>query len=145
MIYIPLWFYLYGEGFKFDLDSGDLVANNATISGIFKNIVDGIGIQVRNKRVEFYANATINAIITAVSSGGLTFQSFNDGSYTFIVSSADGTNAYPLTISKDGLSGKFKSGLTGTAEFNNGSYLKFNGGVCTECKTSDGTVIKGGS
>ena len=134
-----------GEGFKFDLDSGDLVANNATISGIFKNIVDGMGIQVRNKRVEFYANATINAIITAVSSGGLTFQSFNDGSYTFIISSKDGTNSYPLTISRDGLSGKFKSGLTGTAEFNNGTYLKFNGGVCTECKTSDGTVIKGGS
>ena len=134
-----------GEGFKFDLDSGDLVANNATISGIFKNIVDGIGIQVRNRRVEFYANATINAIITSVSSGGLSFQSFNDGSYMFIVSSADGTNAYPLIISKDGLLGKFKYGLTGTAEFNNGSYLKFNGGVCTECKTSDGTVIKGGS
>ena len=91
------------------------------------------------------ANAAINAIITAVTSGGLTFQTFKDGSYTFIVSSEDGTNAYPLTISKDGLSGKFKAGLTGTAEFNNGTYLKFNGGVCTECKTSDGTVIKGGS
>lgn len=134
-----------GEGFKFDLDTGDLSANNASLSGTFKNIVDGTGVQIRNRRMEFYASSAIKAIITAISGGGLTFQSFNDGSYTFVITSDDGKNTYPFQITKDGLIGKFKAGVTGTAEFNNGSYLKYNGGICTEVKTSDGTVIKGGS
>lgn len=134
-----------GEGFKFDLDTGDLSANNASLSGTFKNIVDGTGVQIRNRRMEFYASSAIKAIITAISGGGLTFQSFNDGSYTFVISSGDGKNTYPFQITKNGLIGKFKAGVTGTAEFNNGSYLKYNGGICTEVKTSDGTVIKGGS
>ena len=60
-----------GEGFKFDLDTGDLSANNASLSGTFKNIVDGTGVQIRNRRMEFYASSAIKAIITAISGGGL--------------------------------------------------------------------------
>lgn len=127
-----------GEGFMFNLDNGELQAGNVTLKGIFSNMEDGLGVKIRNRRMEFYVKNAINAIITAVSDGSMAFQLFKGGKYTFIITDTDGKNYYPLTIEKDGITGKFKAGATGRAEFSDGTYLQFTGGVCVGGKTKEG-------
>lgn len=127
-----------GEGFMFNLDNGELQAGNVTLKGIFSNMEDGLGVKIRNRRMEFYVKNAINAIITAVSDGSMAFQLFKGGKYTFIITDTDGKNYYPLTIEKDGITGKFKAGATGRAEFSDGTYLEFTGGACVGGKTKEG-------
>lgn len=127
-----------GEGFMFNLDNGELRAGNVTLKGILSNMENGLGVKIQNRRMEFYVKNAISAIIAAVSDGSMTFQLFKGGKYTFIITDTDGKNYYPLTIEKDGITGKFKAGATGRAEFSDGTYLQFTGGVCVGGKTKEG-------
>ena len=127
-----------GEGFMFNLDNGELRAGNVTLKGILSNMENGLGVKIQNRRMEFYVKNAISAIIAAVSDGSMAFQLFKGGKYTFIITDTDGKNYYPLTIEKDGITGKFKAGATGRAEFSDGTYLQFTGGVCVGGKTKEG-------
>lgn len=127
-----------GEGFMFNLDNGELRAGNVTLKGILSNMENGLGVKIQNRRMEFYVKNAISAIIAAVSDGSMTFQLFKGGKYTFIITDTDGKDYYPLTIEKDGITGKFKAGATGRAEFSDGTYLQFTGGVCVGGKTKEG-------
>lgn len=127
-----------GEGFMFNLDNGELRAGNVTLKGILSNMENGLGVKIQNRRMEFYVKNAISAIIAAVSDGSMAFQLFKGGKYTFIITDTDGKDYYPLTIEKDGITGKFKAGATGRAEFSDGTYLQFTGGVCVGGKTKEG-------
>ena len=127
-----------GEGFMFNLDNGELQAGNVTLKGILGNMENGLGVKIQNRRMEFYVKNAISAIIAAVSDGSMAFQLFKGGKYTFIITDTDGKDYYPLTIEKDGITGKFKAGATGRAEFSDGTYLQFTGGVCVGGKTKEG-------
>lgn len=127
-----------GEGFMFNLDNGELQAGDVTLKGIFSNMENGLGVKIQNRRMEFFVKNAISAIIAAVSDGSMAFQLFKGGKYTFIITDTDGKDYYPLTIEKDGITGKFKAGATGRAEFSDGTYLQFTGGVCVGGKTKEG-------
>lgn len=127
-----------GEGFMFNLDNGELRAGNVTLKGILSNMENGLGVKIQNRRMEFCVKNAISAIIAAVSDGSMAFQLFKGGKYTFIITDTDGKDYYPLTIEKDGITGKFKAGATGRAEFSDGTYLQFTGGVCVGGKTKEG-------
>lgn len=78
--------------------------------------------------------------MTAVSGGGIAIQSFGSASkFSFVCTDDSGNNSYPLLADKDGLTGKFKAGKTGRAEFSDGTYLQFSGGVCVGGNTKEGT------
>ena len=107
--------------------------------GVFSNLINGTGIKINDRRVEFYSDGKISAIMTAVSGGVIAFQAFGDASkYSFICTDDNGNNSYPLMADKSGLTGKFKAGKTGRAEFSDGTYLQFTGGVCVGGNTKEG-------
>lgn len=110
--------------------------------GVFSNLVDGTGIKINNKRVEFYNAGKLSAIMTSVSGGGIAIQAFGSASkFSFVCTDDSGNNSYPLLADKDGLTGKFKAGKTGKAEFSDGSWLQFNGGILVGGRTASGTVF----
>lgn len=121
-------------------DRNGVRAKNVDLEGVFSNIVNGAGIDIRDKRIQFYDSGKISANLLGSSGGGVWFQALgNTPKYIFVCTDESGNNTYPLMVEKDGLVGKFKAGKTGRAEFSDGTYLQFTGGVCVGGNTKEGT------
>lgn len=135
-------------------DKNGVRASNVDLEGTFSNVGNqGYGMKIDDNHIQFYQSGKRMASLTASAVRALDgsylgadffFEAFgnSNNSITFMAHNADqGNPRQLLKITEDGIIGKFKSGKTGTAEFSDGSWLKFNGGVLIGGKTASGSTF----
>lgn len=135
-------------------DNDGIKAINVELEGVFSNVdKKGIGLNIRDRSINFYRNGKRMAAFTAApnmdASGNylgvdFAFEAFgnSDNSITFMIHDENGSGTkFPFIVSQDGIKGKFANGKSGKAEFSDGSYLEFVGGCLTGGKTASGTTF----
>ncbi len=137
------------KGFLFDLDTGDLEANNCTLGGTFTaKDQNGNGVRIKDATVEFlYENKVIGNMYCVpgidpgtgqVVSGGVMLDIFGaEGRFDVVINGKKmiGTDGSTMSIPE------FDSSKSGKAEFSDGSYLQFTNGVLIGGKTSSGSTL----
>lgn len=127
-------------GFGWNLDTGDLYANNGHFSGVFTNRNDSrkAGMQIKNGEVQLnsdgnntYLPALVRAYITAPDGNGVSYVDLN--SIIQAVSPNDNRKNPQIRFRING-----RNALSGKVEFSNGTYMTFVDGLLVGGNTTQG-------
>jgi hypothetical protein len=127
-------------GFGWNLDTGDMYANNGHFSGIFTNRNDSrkAGMQIKNGEVQLnsdgnntYLPALVRAYITQPDGNGVSYVDLN--SIIQAVSPNDNRKNPQIKVRING-----RNALSGKVEFSNGTYMTFVDGLLVGGNTTQG-------